>query len=235
MSALKDLMASLGSANLDCRQDGAALDAIRGATSTSSTRRIAGIERGRRASCSSAANPRDGSAGDQCAHPQAAAWRAASRSACVGAAADLDLSPSRRWALAARRWQALAAGTHPFAATLKAAKKPMLIIGQGALRARRRRGRCWRGLADRGDATVRCRTTGTASTCCTPPPAASAGSISASCRAGRRGVAGMLARREGRRALAARRRRDRHAASAGTTFVIYQGHHGDAGARRGRT
>ena len=43
MVALKDLMAALGSPNLDCRQDGAKLDAGR-ATATSSTPTIAGID-----------------------------------------------------------------------------------------------------------------------------------------------------------------------------------------------
>ena len=43
MLALKDLMAALGSPNLDCRQDGARLDAV-ARDATSSTPTIAGIE-----------------------------------------------------------------------------------------------------------------------------------------------------------------------------------------------
>ena len=84
---------------------------------------------------------------------------------------------------APRRWPSSSQATHAFAEVLKAAKRPLIIVGQGALaRAGRRGGPRARG-ASSPQASARSRRAGTASPCCTPPPRASAASTSASCRA----------------------------------------------------
>ena len=129
MVALRDLMAALGSSNLDCRQDGAALDASRRDFYTFNTT-IAGIEEAD-AVLLIGTNPRI----------EAPLINARLRKrwlqvqmpvANVGEPADLtykvealENSPSTL--------DAIAAGTHPFAAVLRAAKRPMLILGQAAL------------------------------------------------------------------------------------------------------
>ena len=79
MLALKDLMAALGSANLDCRQDGAQLDASRRDFYTFNTS-IAGIEEAD-AILLDRHQSAPGSAGAQRAHPQALAGRRTCRSA----------------------------------------------------------------------------------------------------------------------------------------------------------
>ena len=81
-------------------------------------------------------------------------------------------------------------GRHDWAETLKAAKHPMLILGQGALR--RPDGAAILALARalRRERWAWCARTGTASTCCTRRRRGSAGSISASCR----GRAGAMSR-----------------------------------------
>ena len=79
MVALKDLMPALGSPNLDCRQDGAKLDAARRDFYCFNSG-IAGIERGRRAA-DRRQQPALRGAGAQRAHPQALAARRTCRSA----------------------------------------------------------------------------------------------------------------------------------------------------------
>jgi NADH-quinone oxidoreductase subunit G len=129
MFALRDLMAALGSPNLDCRQGGAALDASRRDFYTFNTT-IPGIEEAD-AVLLIGTNPR----------VEAPLINARLRKrwlqtqppiALVGEAADLtypvELLENRPATLGA-----IAAGTHPFSEVLKAAKRPMLIIGQAAL------------------------------------------------------------------------------------------------------
>ena len=131
MLALKDLMASLGSANLDCRQDGAAVDAARRDFYTFNTT-IGGIEEAD-AVLLIGSNPRHEA-------PLINArirkrWLALSGKLPVfgiGPAADLTYDVT---------WlgnkpgllKDLADGSHEASKVLRAAKKPMLIIGQGAL------------------------------------------------------------------------------------------------------
>lgn len=129
MTALKDLMASLGSENLDCRQDGAKLDANSRASYLFNTT-ISGIDRAD-AILLIGTNPRR----------EAAVLNARIRKrfvaggvaiASIGEAADLTYpvdvlgdSPSDL--------AKLASGKGEFAKILKKAERPMLIIGQGAL------------------------------------------------------------------------------------------------------
>ena len=129
MMALRDLMAALGSPNLDCRQDGAKLDTANRAAYLFNTT-IAGIEDAD-ACLIIGANPR---------------WEAPlvnlrlrKRSVAGGfdigvLGPEMDLTYDHR-ALGNEPGElaAMAAGDHPFAKVLKRAKRPMLILGMGAL------------------------------------------------------------------------------------------------------
>jgi len=129
LAALSDLMAALGSGNLDCRQDGARIDASRRDFYLFNTT-IAGIERAD-AALIIGANPRR----------EAAVLNARLRKrwlagrfpiGVIGEAAELTYGYQHLGegpgALAA-----LLDGTSPFLSALREAKHPMVIIGQGAL------------------------------------------------------------------------------------------------------
>jgi len=129
MLALKELATGLGSANLDCRQDGAAIDATSRAGYIFNTT-IQGIERA-----------------DLClligTNPR---WEAplinarlrkrfvtgGLRVAAVGATPDLTF-PVEALGAGPDTLREIAEGRHPFAERLKTAKNPMLILGQGAI------------------------------------------------------------------------------------------------------
>ncbi len=129
MYALKDMMTALGSPHLDCRQDGAALDPrARGSYLFNTT--IAGIEKAD-ACLMIGTNPR---------------WEAPlinarlrkrwlTGSLRVGSLGpELDLTfPVERLGSDPQTLSQLAAGAHPFTSILSEAKRPMLILGQGAL------------------------------------------------------------------------------------------------------
>jgi NADH-quinone oxidoreductase subunit G len=129
MLALKDLLTSLGSANLDCRQDGAHADAGRRDFYTFNTS-IAGIEAAD-ALLIVGANPRR----------EAPLLNARIRKrwlqggfpvALIGADADLTYDFDRIGD-GPETIAALLGGRQAFSDVLKAAKQPMLILGQGAL------------------------------------------------------------------------------------------------------
>ncbi len=130
----------------------------------------------------------------------------------------------------------LADGKIGFAEKLKAAKNPLIIVGMGALA--REDGAAVLALArEPCRKAVPCATTGTASPCCTPRRARVGGlDLGLVPGEGGRDVAGILAgcaeQGEIDVGLSAGGRRDRHQAKLGKAFVIYQGHHGDAGAHR---
>ena len=127
--ALKGLMDALGSPNLDCRQDGAALDPSVRSSYLFNT----GIAKAEEADICLiiGANPR---------------WEAplvntrlrkgwldgGMKISVIGPQLDLTYDYDYLGASAATL-QEIADGTHPFAAALKAAKRPMLMIGMGAL------------------------------------------------------------------------------------------------------
>ena len=129
MFALKGLMDALGSPNLDCRQDGAALDPSVRSSYLFNT----GIAKAEEADICLiiGANPR---------------WEAplvntrlrkgwldgGMKISVIGPQLDLTYDYDYLGASAATL-QEIADGTHPFAAALKAAKRPMLMIGMGAL------------------------------------------------------------------------------------------------------
>ena len=134
MVALRDLMGALGSANLDCRQDGAALDASRREFYTFNTT-IAGIEEAD-AILLVGANPRH----------EAPVLNARIRKRylagglAIGAIGERwDLTYPVTWlgdgpqALASVLDAQQADGAGVFANALLTAKRPMIVVGQGAL------------------------------------------------------------------------------------------------------
>ncbi|MEW5728322.1 MAG: NADH-quinone oxidoreductase subunit NuoG, partial [Pseudomonadota bacterium] len=129
MVALKDLMASLGSPNLDCRQDGAKLDAsVRASYLFNSG--IAGIEEAD-ALLIVGSNPRK----------EAPVLNARIRKRWLQGGFKVgrighksDLTYKYEWlGDNATVLADIASGKHPFLEVLKAAKNPAIILGQGAL------------------------------------------------------------------------------------------------------
>ncbi len=129
MTALKDLMAALGSPNIDCRQDGAKLDAGSRAGYTFNTT-IAGIEDAD-ACLIIGSNPRL-EAPIINARLRKRALAGGFRVGLVGEAADLTYRHEHLGA-GPQTLKEIADGTHPFCEVLKSAERPMLIVGQGAL------------------------------------------------------------------------------------------------------
>ncbi len=129
MMALSDLMDRLGSANKDCRQDGAALPAGSRAGYLFNTT-IAGIEQAD-ACLLIGTNPRREA-------PLVNArlrkrWRAGGFNvAAVGEVADLTF-PVTHLGAGPDTLKAIADGSSDFANILKQAERPMMIVGQGAL------------------------------------------------------------------------------------------------------
>ncbi len=222
MFALKGLMDKLGSANVDCRQDGSKLHPKFGRASYLFNSTIAGIDLAD-AIMIVGSNPRREAAvlnarirkrwlkGD--------CWIGVDRREgrpdlplCTISAPGADVATH-------------AIGEHPPAKK----SKPIVILGAGAFA--RGDGAAMSALAAEGSArSALSRRAGTASTCCTAPLPGSAASISASCRA----RAAWTPRPWRRRArvdllINSRRGRDRHQPGA---FVVYIGAHGDKGAHR---
>ena len=129
MTALKDLMAALGSPNIDCRQDGAKLDSGSRAGYTFNTT-IAGIEDAD-ACLIIGSNPRL-EAPIINARLRKRALAGGFRVGLVGEAADLTYRHEHLGA-GPQTLKEIADGTHPFCEVLKSAERPMLIVGQGAL------------------------------------------------------------------------------------------------------
>ena len=129
MLALKDLMTSLGSPNLDCRQDGARLDATRRDFYTFNTS-IAGIEDAD-AILLIGTNPRREA-------PVLNArirkrWLAANMPiGLIGSETDLTYRV-QQLGTAPDVLTALHDGSHDFVQALRDAKQPMIIVGQAAL------------------------------------------------------------------------------------------------------
>jgi NADH-quinone oxidoreductase subunit G len=230
MFALKELMGSLGAASIDCRQDGAALDpSCRAGYLFNST--IAGIDKA-----------------DACllvgAHPRREAaivnarlrkrWLAGGfKAAAIGPALDLNF-PMETLGSGLDTLEALAAGTHPWAETLKSAKHPMLILGQGALR--RPDGAAVLALARRLAESVQmvredwngfnvlhvaaARVGGLDLGFVPGPGGRDTGRILSGCESGEIELLYLLGADEIDESW------------FGRAFVIYQGHHGDIGAKR---
>jgi len=129
MTALKDLLARLGSTHLDCRQEGSAVDPdVRASYIFNTT--IAGIEDAD-ALLIIGSNPR----------LEAPVLNARIRKRYLAGGfpigvvgPDVDLTyKHQNFGASAALLNDLAAGKHGFAKVLKKAKKPMLIVGAGAL------------------------------------------------------------------------------------------------------
>ena len=130
MFALKQLMAALGSPNLDARQDGAALHPSAGRASYVFNASIAGIDQAD-ALLIVGANPRrEASVLNARIRKR---WRAGKFSiAMIGERADLTYAYEYLGA-GPDTLAALASSRHGFAETLKNAERPLVILGAGAL------------------------------------------------------------------------------------------------------
>jgi NADH-quinone oxidoreductase subunit G len=129
MVVLKDLMSALGSPNLDCRQDGAKLDAKARSSYLFNTT-IAGIEEADLCLLIGT-NPRF-EAPLVNARIRKRWLRGGFTVARVGPPDDLTY-PVAELGAGPQSLGELADGSHDFCDRLKAAKRPMLIVGQGAL------------------------------------------------------------------------------------------------------
>jgi NADH-quinone oxidoreductase subunit G len=226
MVALKDLMAGLGSPNIDCRQDGAKLDAsVRGGYIFNSG--VKGIEQAD-VILLVGTNPRVESPVLN-ARLRKRYLSGRCTIASVGPAADLTY-PVERLGAGPATLRELADGKLGFAEKLKAAKNPLVIVGMGALA--REDGAAVLALA-RSLAVVRDDWNGFAvlHTAASRVGALDLGLVPGE---GGRDVAGILAGCESKEIevvylLAAD---EIDTKKLGKAFVIYQGHHGDAGAHR---
>jgi NADH-quinone oxidoreductase subunit G len=129
MLALKELMAALGSPNLDCRQDGAALDpACRAGYLFNTT--IAGIDKADR--CLFIGSDARREAPIINARLRKRWLHGGFSAAAIGPALDQTF-PVAMLGAGPETLAALAEGRLPWAETLRQGKNPMLILGQGAL------------------------------------------------------------------------------------------------------
>jgi NADH-quinone oxidoreductase subunit G len=230
MFALKELLAGLGATSLDCRQDGAQLDPRCRAGYLFNTT-IAGIEKAD-VCVLVGTNPRWEAplvnARLRKRHLQGNFWVAA-----IGPALDLTF-PVEMLGAGGDTLSALASGDHSWAARLRDAKHPMIVLGQGALTrrdgarvlamARRIAESCglcrddWNGFNVLHSAAAR---VGGLDLGFVPGPGGRhVDSILAGCRSGDVEVLYLLGADEIDTSDLVR------------AFVIYQGHHGDRGARR---
>ncbi|QDZ02866.1 NADH-quinone oxidoreductase subunit G [Nitratireductor mangrovi] len=130
MFALKELMGSLGSPNIDCRQDGAALDPANGRASYIFNPTIEGIEKAD-ALLIVGSNPRfEASVLNTRIRKR---WRMGNFPiGVIGNVGDLRYDYEMLGA-GAETLKELAGGTGKFFSVLKKAERPMIIVGQGAL------------------------------------------------------------------------------------------------------
>ncbi len=230
MMALKDLMQALGSPNIDCRQDGAKLDASTRAAYLFNSG-IAGIEQAD-ALLLVGTNPR---------------WEAPLVNARIrkrwltgklkiaAVGPQLDLTYKYDYLGAGPQTLAdVASGKHAFAEVLKNAKNPMIIVGQGALA--RTDGAAVLGLARQVAETCGLIKDGWNGFNVLHTAAARVGGLDLGFVPGQGGrdVAGILeGAGKGEIEVVYLFGADEiDTAKLGKAFVIYQGHHGDKGAHR---
>ena len=226
MVALKDLMAGLGSTNIDCRQDGAKLEAgVRGGYIFNPG--VKGIDQAD-AILLVGTNPRwESPVLNARIRKRYLSGRCTIGS--VGPAVDLTY-PVERLGAGPASLADIAAGKGSFAEKFKAAKNPLVIVGMGALA--REDGAAVLAMA-RTLAVVRDDWNGFAvlHTAASRVGALDLGLVPG---AGGKDVAGILAGTASKEIevvylLAAD---EIDMSKLGKAFVIYQGHHGDAGANR---
>ncbi|UYN93040.1 MAG: NADH-quinone oxidoreductase subunit NuoG [Enhydrobacter sp.] len=230
MMALGDLMAALGSPNIDCRQDGARLEAgVRGGYIFNPG--IRGIDRAD-AILLVGTDPR-AEAPVLNARIRKRHLAGRCRIASIGPAVDLTY-PVERLGAGPATLHELAEGRLSFLDTLKAAKNPLIVVGMGALA--REDGSAVlalaREVAEKANA-VREDWNGFA---VLHTAAARVGGLDLGLvpGAGGRDVAGILEGCEKREidAVYLLAADEIDMKRLGKAFVIYQGHHGDAGAHR---
>ncbi len=226
MVALKDLMAGLGSPNIDCRQDGAKLEAgVRGSYIFNAG--VKGIDQAD-AILLVGTNPRWESAVlNARLRKRHLSGRCAIAS--VGPAVD-HTYPVERLGAGPATLADIAAGKGSFAEKLKAAKNPLIVVGMGALA--REDGAAVLALA-RSLAVVRDDWNGFA---VLHTAASRVGGLDLGLVPGEGGrdVAGILAGAASKEieAVYLLAADEIDMSKLGKAFVIYQGHHGDAGANR---
>jgi len=230
MFALKELLSGLGAASLDCRQDGAKLDPSCRAGYLFNTT-IAGIENAD-VCLLVGADPR-WEAPLVNARMRKRHLQGGFRIAAIGPALDLTF-PVEMLGNDGSLLNALVAGEHSWAAALRTAKSPMIVVGQGALArsdgarvlgvARQIADSCglvrddWNGFNVLHSAAAR---VGGLDIGFVPGAGGpNVDGIVAGCRSGHIEVLYLLGADE------------IDCSDLGSAFVIYQGHHGDAGARR---
>ena len=229
MYALKELLTELGAASIDCRQDGAKIDPqCRSGYLFNTT--IAGIEKAD-ACLLVGTNPRL-EAPLVNARLRKRFLQGGFRVAAIGPNIDLTF-PVEMLGQGGDSLSALASGNHPWLAGLSEAKYPMLVLGQGAL-ARRDGARVLamaRGIAEsyglvRADWTgfnvlhhAAARVGGLDLGFVPGPGGRDVDGILAGCKSGDVELLYLLGADE------------IDTGNLGTAFVIYQGHHGDRGAR----
>ena len=231
MFALKDLMAALGSPHLDGRQDGAALDpGCRAAYLFNTT--IAGIDQAD-ACLIIGSNPRWEAPIINARILKRVHHGGRFKVAVIGPHLDLPYKYEHLGA-GPETLQALAEGRHPFFETLKAAQRPMLILGQGALT--RADGAAVLHLARRLAEAAGLVKEGWNGFNILHTAAARVGGLELGFLPGEGGrdTAGILAgAATGEIEVLYLLGADEiDTARLGKAFVIYQGHHGDAGAHR---
>ncbi|HEY3149292.1 MAG TPA: NADH-quinone oxidoreductase subunit NuoG [Dongiaceae bacterium] len=230
MFALKGLMSALGSPNIDCRQDGAALDPkARASWLFNST--INGIDKAD-AILIVGSNPR-WEAPVLNARIRKRYLKGGVKIAVIGPNLDLTY-PYQHLGQTADVLGQIASGSHPFADALKNAKAPMLILGQGALRGPE--GAAVLGLARKAAETCNLVREDWNGFNVLQAAAARVGGIEIGFvpQAAGRDVAGILdGASKGEIDFVYLLGADEiDTARLGKAFVVYQGHHGDAGAHR---
>jgi NADH-quinone oxidoreductase subunit G len=226
MVALKDLLAALGSPNVDCRQDGVKLEAgLRGGYIFNAG--IRGIDQAD-AILLVGTNPRwEAPVLNARIRKRYLAGKCAIAS--IGPAVDLTY-PVERLGAGPATLRDLADGQIGFAERWKAAKNPLVIVGMGALA--REDGAAVLALA-RSLAAVRDDWNGFA---VLHTAASRAGALDLGLVPGEGGrdVAGILAGAQGKEieAVFLLAADEIDMSKLGRAFVIYQGHHGDAAAHR---
>ncbi|QJE72749.1 NADH-quinone oxidoreductase subunit G [Aerophototrophica crusticola] len=129
--ALKELMLGLGSPNLECRQDGAKFDVSQRSGYVMNTT-IAGLEQAD-VVLLVGTNPRWEAPLVNARIRKGYLAGKVKKVAVIGQNFDLTY-PTEYLGIGGEVLSALAAGTHPFAETLRTAKNPVIIVGMGAFR-----------------------------------------------------------------------------------------------------
>lgn len=231
MTALKDLMGKLGSANLDCRQDGAQIDPSNRAGYLFNSG-IAGIDEAD-AILIVGSNPRR----------EAALINARLRKRYLTGKVKIALIGAEQPQLTykydylgagAVTLKDIAEGRHAFADVLKGAQKPMLILGQGAIA--RADGAAVLALAKQAADSLGLVKDGWNGFNMLHTAAARVGALDLGFVPGQGGkdVAGILAAAQSGeiKAVWLLGADEIDTSKLGSAFVIYQGSHGDAGAKR---